>query len=107
MITRDELEQAIYECQAERDPNSQTCIKLAAFLTIREIMFSEQEPQRYSYSPPPTDDVSRETEPDSEFLQLIRKMNTSDAWALMDELMDTLKVINRRLYDGVMRRIKP
>ena len=117
MITREDIEQAIIECQAEREPNSNTCIKLAAFLTIREQLFSDSEPQPvrepretgYSYAAPP--DVSQETKPDvvhidsdSEFAEAINGMNTTDAWALMDELMKILKNISPRLYDAVIRR---
>ena len=112
MITREDLEQAIHECQAEREPNSNTCIKLAAFLTIKNYMFSDELQQnqyRYSYSNQP--DVSRETntvyiDSDSEFATTINGMDTNKAWKLMDELMKTLKVINFRLYNSVMQRIE-
>ena len=119
MITREDLNQAINECQAERDPDSRTCIKLAAFLTIRDYLYSDCEPHNandtdvpgYSYAAPP--DVSHETEPTtvyidsaSEFAEAINGMETDKAWALMDELMKTLKIINPRLYNAVMWRIK-
>ena len=115
MITREDLEQAICECQAEREPNSNTCIRLAAFLTIRNYLYSDDLPrteppeQYYSYSAPPA--VSRETpdtvniDSESDFAQAISGMNSNDAWALMDELMKTLQLLNPRLYDSVMRRI--
>ena len=118
MITREDLEQAICECQAEREPNSNTCIRLAAFLTIREHLYPdnsqpaiEREPPGYSYAALP--DVSRETAPDtvfidsdSEFAEAINGMDTEKAWALMDELMKILKPMTPRIYDAVMRRIE-
>ena len=105
MITREDLEQAICECQAEREPNSSTCIKLAAFLTIKNYLYSseEQQPNRYSYASEP-DNVSIAS--GTEFAEAVNGMKSEKAWALMDELMSTLQVINPRLYDGVMRRIK-
>lgn len=39
MITLQDLNAAIAECQGERNPNANTCIKLAAFYTIRQEMF--------------------------------------------------------------------
>ena len=121
MITREDLEQAICECQAEREPNANTCIKLAAFLTIRELLYNTPEPNpapdvshetlNYSYAAPP--DVSHETIPDtvyidsgSEFAKAINGMDETSAWLLMEELMSTIKIVFPRLYDGVMRKIK-
>ena len=118
MITREDIEQAIIECQAEREPNSNTCIKLAAFLTIREQLFSDSpprttapEPSGYSYAAPP--DVPHESIPETvfidsntEFAEAINGMDSVKAWALIDELMKILKNISPRLYDAVMRRIE-
>lgn len=42
---------------------------------------------------------------DSEFLEAVQGMNAQDAWLLMDELMETLKVVNPRLYSGVIRQL--
>lgn len=35
MIKLEDLEEAIAECQGQRNPNADTCIKLAAFYTIK------------------------------------------------------------------------
>lgn len=43
---------------------------------------------------------------DSDFLQSVSGMDQSRAWAIMDEHMDNLKLINERLYNDVMRKIK-
>ena len=107
MITREDLEQAICECQAEREPNANTCIKLAAFYTLRDRICPDR-PQTYSYAAEPPH-VSRETtriESDSDFIKAINEADMGNVLKIMDELMDTLKVINPRLYDGVMRRIQ-
>ncbi len=43
---------------------------------------------------------------ESDFLQAVRGKRPADVWAVMDELMDTLAVVNHRVYDGVMRQIR-
>ena len=52
--------------------------------------------------------VKTEVQPDnrSEFLIAVSGIPADQAWAIMDELMTTLKAVNERLYDGVMRKIK-
>ena len=41
----------------------------------------------------------------SEFLQALTGKPQRAVWVVMDELMDTLRVVNPRAYDGVMRKI--
>ena len=112
MITREDLEQAICECQAEREPNANTCIKLAAFLTIKDYLFSapSEEMSGYSYAPPPNISYDENKvipfDRDSDFAGAIVGKDAISAWQLMDELMSTLKVLNPRLYDGVLRKLK-
>ena len=54
MITEEELQEAIAECQGQRNPNANTCLKLASYLTILDHQKAE-EPHRttYSFAPPP------------------------------------------------------
>ena len=53
MITKYDLEAAIAECQGKRNPDASTCIKLAAFLTIKKEMYGEEKEAvpAYSYAP--------------------------------------------------------
>lgn len=44
MITLHDLDTAIAKCQGEENPNAQTCIKLAAFYTIKKEMFGDGAP---------------------------------------------------------------
>ncbi len=100
MITEKDLQEAIAECQGVRNPNANTCLKLASFLTIRREMFGEK-PQ-YSYDP------GRETIPyysDTEFGTLIENKAPEDVWPIMDELMSTLQVVEPRLYAAVIRKL--
>ena len=41
----------------------------------------------------------------SEFFQAISGRKSSDMWAVMGELMDTLQAINPRLFNSVLRKI--
>lgn len=59
----------------------------------------------YSAAPAP---VSAETVGeygDSDFLRAIQGKDPERTWAVMDELMDTLKVTNERVYNSVMRKL--
>ena len=112
MITEKDLQEAIAECQGQRNPNANTCIKLAAYYIIRNEMFGTEDPvietPVYSYSGPPEDQFETQIEYDSgsEFSQVINGNTARDIWPIMDELMDTLQVINPRLYAGVIQRLE-
>lgn len=105
MITEHDLREAIAECQGERNPNAQTCIKLAAYYTILENI---REPERrvdvgYSYAPAP-DVITYDS--GTEFSRLVHGKTTEKVIAIMDELMDALRVLNLRLYNGVLRKLE-
>mgnify|MGYP006988929826 FL=1 len=102
MITEKDLQEAIAECQAVENPNANTCIKLAAFLTIKNELYGQED--GYSYSGTPEEFVNYYS--DTDFGQAIDGKNAIDMWAIMDEMMDALRVLNPRLYDGVLRKIK-
>ena len=102
MITIQELDGAIYEC--ENAPVSyRNCEKLATFYTVRDHMTREpHETVEHSYDPP----QGIEQYGDSDLLQAITGRETAEIMAIMDELMDAILITNPRLYQGVMRRIK-
>ncbi len=102
MITERDLEQAIAECQGERNPNANTCIKLAAYYTIKNELFGAPS---YSYAPEPVD-THIAYKSDTEFSQAIEGKSPDEVWPVMDELMSTIQVMMPRLYDGVMRRLQ-
>ena len=108
MITRQDLEQAIAECQGIRNPNANTCIKLAAFLTIQRELFGEEKDAEqfpsYSFAPAPDRNIV-EIDSDSEFARAISGMDLDEIFQVMDELMKTLQIIQPRLYDAVMMKL--
>ena len=104
MITEHDLEEAIAECQGQRNPNASTCIKLAAFYTIREHLYPEVQPT-YSYASEPPAEEEIEYNSGTDFANAIKGKKTADFLPVVDELMETLKVIYPRLYDTVMSRL--
>ena len=101
MITENELRAAIAECQGERNPNANTCIKLAAYYTILENLNPG-----YSYQAPAMDITPVDYVSNTEFGQAIRGMETSAIFGLVDELLTVLQVVQPPLYNGFMRKIK-
>lgn len=43
---------------------------------------------------------------DTDFLRAIAGKDPAKAWAVVDELMDTLRIVNERVYNSVMRKIQ-
>nr|WP_326184404.1 hypothetical protein [uncultured Oscillibacter sp.] len=43
---------------------------------------------------------------DSEFLEAVSRKEISAVLTIMDELMDTLRAVNIKVYDSVLRKIK-
>lgn len=104
MIRETDLREAIAEMQGQKNPNAQTCIKLAAYYTILDHITQQprdSEPMLYSGADPDVIDYDG----DSDFAKAIRGKRLSDVLAVMDELMTTLQVMHPRLYTGVMSRI--
>lgn len=104
MITQQDLQQAIAECQGQRNPNASTCIKLAAYLTIQRELFGEEknaEPLSYSFSP--SSQITANG--DSEFSRLIAGKNVSDVVPVFEELMETIQIIQPRLYSAVIDKL--
>ena len=75
MIRREDLDAAIAECIGERDPNANTCIKLAAFYTIRNELYPQEAAiPEYSYAAEPVtaDPQKAHINSDTEFAQAVR-----------------------------------
>ena len=108
MITRTDLDAAIAECQGQRYPNANTCIKLAAYFTIRNELYPDDQPgPSYAYAPDPDtpDDGYVKIDSDTEFAQLIDGRRQADVWPVLDELMTTVKAIYPRLYNAVLAKL--
>lgn len=107
MITKQDLLEAIAECQGTRCPNANTAIKLAAFYTILDHLDEQPiaEPVQMSYSYAAPSEGVIEFKGESEFAQEVNGKTQEDVFKVLDELMLILKATNERLYNGVMRKL--
>ena len=111
MITEKDLQEAIAECNGVRNPNANTCLKLAAYYTIKDHLYDDNDTSgseipSYSYAAEPVQPIQSVTyNGNSEFAQIIKEQNIDHIIEVIDELMDTIKIINPRLYDGVIIKL--
>ena len=117
MITEKDLQEAIAECQGERNPNANTCIKLAAYYTIRRELFGDPEQlptvaenaivPAYSYASPPEQvETIIDYQGDTDFAAVIDGRRAGDVWPVMEELMEVLRRTNKPLYNATIRKIQ-
>lgn len=110
MITMHDLDESIAECQGQPHPNANTCIKLAAYLTIKKSIMEIEQPKpdgkfsTYSYDAPAQDQTVN-FDSGTPFSEKINGLPVDDVIAIFDELMETLQAINPPLYAAVMRKL--
>ena len=103
MISERDLLDAISEVEDSPD-NYGKCQKLATFYTLLNYLYPQDD---YGVSQAaPITEATIGVYGGSEFLQAISGKRAEEIWAVMDELMLTLSVLNPRLYAGVMRKIE-
>lgn len=109
MLERREVEERIAEIKNKRDQTETECVKLAAFLIIRDDL-DKSAVGSYGDAAPfyrpndPVESVIGE-HGGTEFFQLIAGKPASDVWKIIGETMETLKLMEPRLYAGVLRKI--
>lgn len=94
LITRKDLLEAIEKCQGQKNPNANTCIKLAAYYTILD--HTPEDNPGYSYMSQPSN---------SEFINLIKSRNVDEVLLIMDDMMEQLQVVAPKLYYETMERL--
>ncbi len=102
-----EIEWAISDLE-EQETSENRYILLAALHICRDHMLghSQPGPAIAAYSEMAAAAKSSLSQyGDSDFLQAVSRKSPEDAWAVMDELMETLRVINIRAYEGVIRKL--
>ena len=102
MFSRGQLLDAIEELEAS-PATYQNAEKLATFYTLYDHLFVHQEPMNRIES---TREVTIDRYGDSEFLQAIADKQADEVWMVIDELMSTLQMLNNRLYQATIDRIK-
>ena len=114
MITEKDLQEAIAECKGKRNPDSSTCIKLAAFLIIQEHLYGKSSESEfapalpaYSYAAPPEQvETIIDYQGDTDFAAVIDGRRADDVWPVMEELMEVLRRTNKPLYNATIRKIQ-
>lgn len=103
-----EIEWAIQELEKE-ESSFPVYAKLASLYTMRNEMLGLSAPKRqmsaYSEEPMPNQGKLGQYG-DSDFLRAVDGKNPADAWAVMDELMETLQFANERVYNSVMGKLR-
>lgn len=102
MFSKVELLDAIDEL--ENSPATyQNAEKLATFYLLYDHLYIQKEPLQRIES---TREVTINRYGDSDFLQVITDRKAEDIWRIMDELMATLEMLQPRLYQATIDKIK-
>lgn len=108
MITENDLRQAIAECQGERNPNANTCIKLAAYYTIQDHLFGKPDIPGASYAEPPEivpcEGITYQS--NSDFARAVSGKDADSVLAVVDDLMQALQALSPRLYHITLNKFK-
>ena len=115
MITEKEVEQAIQECIRDPITGNKSAV-LADLIIIQDYLFGEptrahEVPQpipMQSYSAPPMEQVEIyvETTGDSEFLKAIDGRKAERVWPLINELVETVKILHPRMYTTFIDKVQ-
>lgn len=90
MPTKEDLQQAIEKLE-ETETSFEVCQKLATYYFLYDKYYNRIHPNYMS---------------DSEFMEAVANISLDNLLAIMDELMDCIAVINPKIYDGVLDKIR-
>ena len=100
MFAKRELLDAISEC--ENAPESyQNCSRLATFYTLYDHLYPNESSKIEQVT-----ESTVESYGDSEFYKAVEGVNAKDAWAIMSELMETMKVMQPKVYNSIMYKLQ-
>jgi hypothetical protein len=111
VIRIEDLREAIAECEGIRNPNANTCLKLASLYTILDHKQKKEQIDMdipsYSYAPQPiTAAVGIQYLSDTDFGKTVNGKDEESVMEVMDELMSTLQIMIPRLYEGVLIKLQ-
>ena len=105
MISRIEIEKAIEECQGNRNPDANTCMKLAAYYVILDhIGAYSRNLSQMSYASEPVEKVMYNS--NSEFSEVIQGMDMYEVIAVMDDLMEAVQSLVPKLYTATIDKLR-
>lgn len=110
MLNRHEIEEAIAELENRKNHSDGVCARLADLYAIRDHAFGRADTYDMGYScaaaPVTVREDALDRYGDSEFLLALVGKAPASAWSIIDDLMDNLRVVNPRVYDSYMRKIR-
>ena len=102
MFSKNELLDAIDELESA--PSTfQNAEKLATFYTLYDHLYVRKEPATYVES---VEEVTIDRYGDSTLFQVIEGQNAESVWLIMDELLESVKVLQPKLYQATIDRLK-
>ncbi len=104
MVDERELREAIAECESA-PASLQSMQKLAVFNAVYDRYFTS-DPESTEVKPRERERVPTVTDSDSEFVRLVSNMDWAALLDILDELMETVKILQPRLYEAVMRKLR-
>lgn len=108
MLTRKQLEDEIAEYEGS-EPTWKNCLALSALYTLRDHLYEPKEPYMQSFAPAPVEAGSKSAlglYGDTDFYKAVYGAEPEAVFAVLDELMQTLMIINPKLYRAVLKKIE-
>ena len=102
MFSKNELLDAIDDLKMA-PATFQNAEKLATFYTLYDHLYCQREPESRIQ---PAREVTINRYGGSEFLQAIEGKAAEDTWAIIDELMTTIKALQPKLYQATIDKIR-
>lgn len=109
MLNLDEVERAIAELEELPNHTVKMCSRLADLYSIRDHMLEDiptSYVQRYSQTAAPISNTVLTRYGDSDFLRAVDGKDAEAAWTVIDGLMDTLRIVNSRVYESYLRKMQ-
>ena len=102
MISKRELEGAIDDIERKPNCNFDDCQKLAVYYTLYNELYGQPIQQKAV----PIEEEIVHAISESEFMKSIDGKQAAKIWKVMDELLESVRLINDRLYSSVIRKVK-
>lgn len=108
-LNQQEIQETIAELEQQKNHSLSDLHALSSLYSIRDHAFGDPENYQKAYSQataPIAEGQVLGNYGDSDFLAIVAGKIPKDAWSVMDDLMDTLRVANPRVYESVMRKMR-
>lgn len=111
MLNKQEIDEAIAELEHQRNHKPNELAYLSALYAVRDHAFHTPDTTTYDVG------YSRAAEPvnssetlgrygDSDFMLAIVGKAPADVWKIVDKHMDNLQIVNPRMYESVIRKMR-